>query len=70
QLQNGHYNLSRSEEEGLYFCSVREEKAIEVEFERWFITIICDSAAPRFLNKLRSLRNSCETSRASGQINF
>jgi hypothetical protein len=70
QLRTGQYDLSQSEEEGLYSCSVREGKIIEVEFERDFVTVIFDDAAPRFLNKLRSLRQCYGSSRALGKINF
>ena len=50
-LRTGQYKLSQSENDGLYFCSVREEKVIEVEFKRGFVTIIFDSAAPRFFKQ-------------------
>src|SRR5262245_29932746 len=65
-VRTGQYNLSQSEDEGLYFCSVGEGKVIEVQFERGFVTIIFDSAPPRFfkhteiskelLRKLTSVR--------------
>jgi hypothetical protein len=68
QLRTGQYDLSQSEEDGLYSCSVREGKVIEIEFERGFVTVIFDDAAPRFfkqteisgtvLRKLTSVRKN------------
>lgn len=51
QLGKGNYHLSQSERDGLYSCSVRGGKVLEVEFERGFVTIIFQSAAPRFFKK-------------------
>jgi hypothetical protein len=50
-VRTGQYNLSQSEDEGLYFCSIREGKVIEVQFERGFVTIIFDAAPPRFFKQ-------------------
>jgi hypothetical protein len=51
QLQNGQYKLSQSENEGLYFCSIRGGRVIDVEFERGFVTVIFDDAAPLFFQQ-------------------
>ena len=51
QLRTGHYKLSQSEKEGLYYCSVQEGKVIEVEFERGFVTLVFDSEPPRFFKQ-------------------
>jgi hypothetical protein len=67
QLRNGKYELSLSEQEGLYFCSVDSQRVVEVQFERHFVTIIFDPGAPLFfrqaelpsdlLHKLGSMRS-------------
>lgn len=51
QVRKGKYKLSASEEEGLYFCSVRNGKVLEVELERGFVTVIFHSDAPRFFRQ-------------------
>jgi hypothetical protein len=66
ELRQGKHKLSPSEREGVYRCSLSREKVIEVQFDRGFVSLIFDSAAPVFfkeseisselLQKLRSLQ--------------
>ena len=51
QVRKGNYKLSLSEAEGLYSCSVRDGKVLEVEVEREFVTVIFHSDAPRFFRR-------------------
>lgn len=72
QLRTGQYELSQSEEEGLYFCSVRGGEVIEVEFERGFVTIVFASAAPRFFKQTevsKGLLGRLATVRANQLLN-
>ncbi|MBM4260935.1 MAG: hypothetical protein FJ145_05760 [Deltaproteobacteria bacterium] len=50
-LKAGRYNLSLAEEQGVYSCSVRDGKVVDVEFSRGYVTVIFDAAAPRFSDK-------------------
>ena len=51
QLRRGKYELSLSEQEGLYFCSVDQQRVVEVQFEGDFVTIIFDPGAPLFFRQ-------------------
>jgi hypothetical protein len=51
QVRKGNYKLSLSEAEGLYACSVREGKVLEVELEPGFVTVIFHSDPPRFFRQ-------------------
>jgi hypothetical protein len=57
QLRNENYELSSSEQEGLYFCSVDSQRVVEVQFERRFVTIIFDPGAPLFFRQIFPQQN-------------
>lgn len=48
RLRQHDYSLSAAEKEGLYFCSLREVKVLNVEIDKGFATVISYSSAPRF----------------------
>jgi len=51
ELDAGHYKLSSYEENGLYYCSVREQKIIDTQFENGYVLLIFEHEAPRFFRE-------------------
>jgi hypothetical protein len=48
ELDAGDYKLSSYEQNGVYYCSMGEEKIIDTQFENGYVLIIFEHAAPRF----------------------
>ncbi len=48
ELATKDYQLSSYEEDGVYYCSLRNQKIIDTQFENGFVLIIFEREAPRF----------------------
>ena len=42
------YNISSSEEDGVYYCSTRDQKIVDTQFKDGYVLIIFEREAPRF----------------------
>ena len=66
ELDARDYKLSSYEENGVYYCSIGDQKIIDTQFENGYVQIIFEHAAPRFflekeiapdlLGKLRAMQ--------------
>ena len=48
ELDARDYKLSSYEENGVYYCSIGDQKIIDTQFENGYVQIIFEHAAPRF----------------------
>ncbi len=48
ELATKDYKLSSYEEDGVYYCSTRDQKIIETQFKDGYVLIIFEREAPRF----------------------
>ena len=51
ELDARDYKLSSYEQNGLYYCSSRDQKIIETQFENGYVLLIFEHAAPRFFRE-------------------
>jgi hypothetical protein len=48
ELDARDYKLSSYEQNGVYYCSIADQKIIDTQFENGYVLIIFEHAAPRF----------------------
>jgi hypothetical protein len=48
ELDARDYKLSSYEQNGVYYCSIADQKIIDTQFENGYVQIIFEHAAPRF----------------------
>ena len=48
ELASKNYKISSYEEDGVYYCSIRDQKIIDTQFDNGYVLIIFEREAPRF----------------------
>lgn len=51
ELDAGDYKLSSDEQNGVYFCSMGEEKIVDTQFENGYALLTFEQAPPRFFQE-------------------
>ena len=61
ELDARDYKLSSYEQNGVYYCSIADQKIIDTQFENGYVLIIFEHAAPRFFLEKEIARFAWET---------